>query len=202
MKILDGYDKFRKDLYPAHADLFDELKGGQQPETLFITCSDSRIDPALITQTLPGDLFVIRNAGNLVPTRQASGVAATLEFGIEVLGVKHLVVCGHSHCGAVAAALDPESLTDLPYVSAWLAESGPQVAGLEAGEGDRLAAAVEHNVLQQLNNLRSLPFVADALSSGRIDLHGWVYRFETGEIRRYAPERSRFEPLEATATGV
>lgn len=183
MQIRTGYESFREATFPQHQELFDHLKGGQSPEVMFVTCSDSRIDPNLITQTLPGDLFVIRNAGNLVPTRQASGVAATLEYGVKALKVKHIVVCGHSHCGAVSAALAPESLGELPYVAAWLNESGPTLpADLPEGDG-KLNAAVEANVRAQLDNLRSLQFVADAVAAGDLELHGWVYEFESGEIR-------------------
>ena len=202
MKIRDGYDRFLKNAYPEHAKRFEQLRAGQQPETLFVTCSDSRIDPSLITQTLPGELFVIRNAGNLVPTRQASGVTATLEYGVKALGVKHIVVCGHSHCGAVAAALAPESLADLPYVAAWLEESGPQVSGLEGSGDELLNAAVEKNVLIQLENLRNLPFIVDAVNSGKLELHGWVYKFESGEIREYSPESGRFQALETLTSRV
>lgn len=200
MKIRDGYNAFRQQSYPEHEDLFKALEQGQSPEVLFVTCSDSRIDPALITKTLPGELFVIRNAGNLVPTREASGVAATLEYGVKALGVKHIVVCGHSHCGAVAAALAPESLAELPYVSAWLEESGPTLPDMSATpEDQRLSTAVQHNVLAQLDNLRSLPFVADAIAAGTLELHGWVYTFETGEIAEFNAESAGFEPVAAPA---
>ncbi len=206
MKIRTGYENFRTASFPEHSELFQNLKNGQQPEVLFITCSDSRIDPALITQTLPGELFVIRNAGNLVPTRQASGVAATLEYGVKALGVKHIVVCGHSHCGAVAAALAPESLSELPYVAAWLDESGPELPELEDSGEDRLTRAVEFNVLRQLDNLRALPFVADAVASGALELHGWVYHFESGEIFEFDSDNHKFESIapaaqSAAATG-
>ncbi len=187
MKIRDGYDNFRNEQFPQHKELFAELGSGQSPEVMFVTCSDSRIDPNLITQTLPGELFVIRNAGNLVPTRKASGVAATLEYGVKVLKVRHIVVCGHSHCGAVSAALaPPESLADLPYVAAWLNESGPALPALPAE--DKLNVAIEHNVRAQLNNLRSLPFVAEAVTTGELELHGWTYDVESGEIREFCGE--------------
>ena len=194
-KIRQGYRSFYASRLPQHADLFRRLEKGQHPEVLFITCSDSRIDPSLVTQSLPGELFVIRNAGNLVSTRQASGVAATIEYAVRALGVKHIVVCGHSHCGAVAAALAPESLGQLPYVAAWLEESGPDLSGMPSSDGDRLEAAVEYNVLSQLDNLRSLPFVAEAIEAGTLELHGCVYRFETGEIFEYDPARRRFASL-------
>lgn len=195
MKIREGYEAFRATQYPQHQELFEQLREGQSPEVMLVTCSDSRIDPNLITQTLPGELFVIRNAGNLVPTRQASGVAATLEYGVKALKVKHIVVCGHSHCGAVSAALAPESLSDLPYVAAWLEESGPDLPeDLPEGD-DRLDAAVEHNVRAQLANLHALPFVQQAVEAGELELHGWVYEFETGDIRQLCEDSGCFESI-------
>ncbi len=192
MKIRDGFEAFRRQAFPQHAELFELLEKGQKPEVLFVTCSDSRIDPALITQTVPGELFVIRNAGNFVPTREGSGVAATLEYGVRALGVKHIVVCGHSHCGAVAAALQPESVTSLPYVASWLKEAGPDLSGVDAGS---MTEAVERNVKNQLDNLRALPFVAEAVEQGTLELHGWVYKFETGEIFEHTAGDDRFVAL-------
>ena len=182
MKIREGIETFQKNAFPEMAELFEKLGHGQKPEVLMLTCSDSRIDPALVTQTLPGDLFVIRNAGNFVPTREGSGAAATLEYGVQALGCKHIVVCGHSQCGAVAAALNPSSADGLPYVAEWLKESGPDLSGIDLAAGDAMEAAVERNVKSQLANLRSLPFVAEAEQAGTLELHGWVYKFETGEI--------------------
>jgi len=194
-KIHEGYRSFRATHFPRHADLFRRLEKGQRPEVLFLTCSDSRIDPALVTQTLPGELFVIRNAGNLVSTRRASGVVATIEYAVRVLAVKHIVVCGHSHCGAVAAALAPDSLEELPYVAAWLDESGPDLSHLTDTDSDRLRGAIELNVLNQLDNLRRLPFVAEAIEAGKLDVHGWVYTFETGEVFEYDSARQGFVSL-------
>jgi carbonic anhydrase len=198
MRIRDGYQQFRSSVLPEQSDLFRRLEGGQHPEVLFITCSDSRIDPALITQTLPGELFVIRNAGNLVPTRKGSGEAGTIEYGVRGLGVKHIVVCGHSHCGAVSAALSPESLDGLPFVAAWLREAGPDVSALDESAEDRVMAAVELNVRQQLERLRKLPAVAEATQAGKLQLHGWVYRFESGEILELDATASRFVSLNAS----
>jgi len=195
MKIRDGYRSFYGSKLAEHEDLFRRLEEGQRPEVLMVTCSDSRIDPALITRALPGELFLVRNAGNLVPARRGSGATGTLEYGVQALGVKHIVVCGHSHCGAVAAALAPESLKELPYVAAWLEESGPDLTGFDPGTRDRLTAAVELNVLRQLDNLRALPFVAEAVAAGKLELHGWVYRFETGEILEFDADRQAFVSL-------
>ena len=124
MKLIQGIHKFRSEVYPKERQLYVMLSGGQSPETLIITCSDSRIDPTRITSSYPGELFLIRNAGNLVPpygTAAGSGELATIEYAVSVLNVKNIVVCGHSDCGAVSAMLHPEKLKDLPSVSAWLA---------------------------------------------------------------------------------
>ena len=122
---------FSGQVFPIHQSKFEELASGQRPPTLFITCSDSRIVPELLTQTEPGDLFVLRNAGNLVPPYSAplSGEAATIEYAVKVLKVEHIVVCGHSHCGAITGLLRPETLKDLPAVAEWLAHAEQLPAG-------------------------------------------------------------------------
>ena len=175
---------------------------GQDPETLFITCSDSRIDPNLLTRSKPGDLFILRNAGNLVPPHGAAtgGEAATIEFAVGGLGVGDVIVCGHSDCGAMKALLQPETLASLPAVSAWLghAEATRRIVRDNYGRlfGERLVmATVEENVLVQLENLRTLPAVASRLVQGDLHLHGWVYKIGTGEVFAYDGEKARFVPV-------
>jgi carbonic anhydrase len=169
------------------------LAKGQAPATLFITCSDSRIVPELITQTAPGELFVLRNAGNLVPpwTAEHTGEAATIEYAVKVLKVREIVVCGHSHCGAMQALLNPESVAELPAVKQWLTHAQrtlEEIANLPLeGEGsdeseDLLTTAVKCNVIVQLAHLRTYPAVAETEDRGELVLHGWYYRFETGEL--------------------
>src|SRR5690606_10066839 len=133
-QVVSGVASFKKHIFPKHRELFAELAGGQRPEALFITCADSRIDPNLVTQTRPGDLFIIRNAGNIVPphTRHAGGVTATIEYGVAVLNVGHIVVCGHTHCGALGGAIDPESIADLVHVREWLEHSRAAVEIVKA----------------------------------------------------------------------
>ncbi len=195
-KIRDGVRWFHQEVFPAHRRHFLALKKGQAPEALFLTCSDSRVDPAQLTQTQPGDLFVIRNAGNFVPAGlDGDGVIATIEYGLQALHIEHIIVCGHSHCGAVAAALDPESASALPAVTAWLHQAGPDLRDFETDSSDRLLAAVRHNVRVQLGNLRKVPCVAQALEEGRVELHGWVYRFEAGEVEELDPVADRFVSL-------
>lgn len=201
-KLVRGIHQFQSTLFKENQDLFERLSQGQQPETLFITCSDSRIAPNLLLQTQPGDLFVLRNAGNIVPPYGASsgGEGATVEYAVAALGVKHIVVMGHSHCGAMKGLLKPEDLSALPLVAAWLkhAEATRRVVAENYAdcEGDALLnATIKENVLMQLDNLRTYPAVAARLTRGALTLHGWVYEIESGRILAFDPEQSRFVPL-------
>jgi carbonic anhydrase len=202
-KLLQGIHRFQVSDFENQRALFETLKDGQRPDALFITCSDSRVVPNLFTQTEPGDLFVLRNAGNIVPAfgSGAGGEAATIEYAVRVLGVKHIVVCGHSHCGAMAGLLKPESLESLPSVSAFLKHAEPTRRIVEDNYAQlepalKLKATVQENVLCQLENLRTHPSVASALAAGTVLLHGWVYKFETGEVFSFDPEEGQFVPVE------
>ncbi|MCG8449281.1 MAG: carbonic anhydrase [Pirellulales bacterium] len=205
-KLIAGVQHFQKDSFRAKQPLFEELAKGQQPLALFITCSDSRIDPNLLTHTEPGELFVVRNAGNIVPPYESGngGEAATIEYAVNVLKVDDIIVCGHSHCGAMAGTLAPDSLTDLPAVRDWIShavDSGnsvPDDYGPISESPDPLMNAVEQNIFVQLEHLRSHPSVADALSRNEVTLHGWVYKFETGEVFAYDSTEKRFLPVDAT----
>jgi carbonic anhydrase len=201
-RLEDGVRKFQSRVYPQQRGLFQSLAEGQRPNTLFITCSDSRIDPSLLTQTDPGELFVIRNAGNLVPPwgSGAGGEAATLEYAVKVLGVREIVVCGHSRCGAMGGLIDPASLTGMPGVGAWLrhaTETRFRLGDLAGVDPDAcVARAVEENVRVQLEHLRSYPWVEQRIKAGELTLHGWVYRFEDGEV--LTMDRSGFRPIAPT----
>lgn len=203
-RLIDGVRKFRTEAYPERKTLFEALKEGQHPEAIFITCSDSRVDPNLLTQTQPGDLFVLRTAGNIVPPYGAveGGEAGTIEYAVAVLKVPDVVICGHSSCGAMAGLLHPEGVRTMPAVQALLrhAEEAGRIIREEYGdlsdEPARLTAAVEQNVLVQLENLKTHPSVSTALDRGELRLHGWVYQFETGEVFAYAPDKQQFLPLE------
>ena len=205
-KLVQGIHHFQDSLFSSQRELFERLADGQNPETLFITCSDSRINPNLITQTEPGELFIIRNAGNLVPPFGAAngGEAATIEFAIVGLGVRDIILCGHSYCGAMKGLLYPESLTKLPTMAAWLshAEAARWIARqqyADRSEADLLNITIQENVLAQLENLRTHPAVAVAVASGKLKLHGWVYKFETGQVFAYEPKEGQFVPLTETA---
>lgn len=184
--IIDGVQRFRSEVYPDMADRFRELADGQSPEALFVTCSDSRVDPSLITQTDPGEIFVIRNAGNIVPTYgDEVSIDCAVEYAVAVLGVRDVIVCGHSGCGAVGGALAPDTLSSVPAVQKWVGQAkASAVAVAELPEGERLPEAVRHNVLSQLENLKTHPSVARALAAGDLTLHGWVYDIGSGRVTR------------------
>ena len=201
-KLIDGVHHFQNADFRPLQGLFEKLAKGQNPDTLFITCSDSRIDPTLLTQSSPGDLFILRNAGNIVPPHGAAngGEAATIEFAVAALGVKDIIICGHSHCGAMKGLLEPQQVASLPAMSSWLshAETTRRIVLDNYGhlDGDRLVTAtVEENVLVQLENLRTLPAVASRLVRGDLYLHGWVYKIETGEVFAFDLDSRQFVPL-------
>ncbi|MFG2606169.1 carbonic anhydrase [Streptomyces sp. NPDC048514] len=175
---------------------FAKLAEGQSPQVLFITCSDSRVVPALITGARPGELFELRTAGNIVPpyaSQHPTGEAATIEYAVEVLGVRDIVVCGHSHCGAVGALVRGDDLTAVPAVRDWLAQATPRPAG--AAEDPEVAEAVQCHVLTQLLRLRSYPCVERKLAEGRLGLHAWYYEVHTGAVRTHRPRTDTFESL-------
>ncbi|WP_031073177.1 carbonic anhydrase [Streptomyces sp. NRRL WC-3742] len=172
------------------------LAEGQSPQALFITCSDSRIIPSAVTGAKPGDLFEMRTAGNIVPPHRPSAPsaeAATIEYAVEVLGVADIVVCGHSHCGAVGAVVRGEDLTGLPSVRDWLADGTALTTGGEASHD--LATPVQRHVLDQLEKLHTHPSVARRVREGRLGLHGWFYEVHTGAVLTHRPDSDVFLPL-------
>ncbi len=191
-RLLSGAASFGKDVFPRERALFEELARGQSPHTLFITCADSRVSPDMITQTRPGELFVMRNIGNIVPGygEMLGGVSAAVEYAVTALAVSHVVVCGHTDCGAMKALRVPDGggLDAMPTVRSWLknAEAARSVAdALTDGEADEDAAMrvlVEQNVLLQLMHLRTHPSVAAALAQNAVALHGWVYDIAHGTV--------------------
>ncbi|MFJ2603929.1 carbonic anhydrase [Streptomyces sp. NPDC091279] len=170
------------------SDAYRKLADGQYPEVLFITCSDSRVIPALITGARPGEIFELRNAGNIVPPhgqQGASGEAATIEYALEVLGVQDIVVCGHSYCGAMGALKSGDDLSGLPGVDAWLGLARPRLAPVLGAGADAppLSDIVQLNVVNQLAVLRSYPVARRRLDEGRLRLHGWYYEVDTGQVQ-------------------
>jgi carbonic anhydrase len=203
-KLIEGLHRFQSEIFSTHRELFVRLAKGQSPEVMFITCSDSRINPALITQTRPGEMFVLRNAGNIVPPygRGTQGEDATIEFALAHLGVRHIVVCGHSRCGAMEGLLNPQALEELPAMKVWLkhAEATQRLIrdNYQHLQGNALlTATAEENVLVQLENLRTHPTVREQLERRAVTLHGWVYKLETGQMFHYDPISGQFLPFVA-----
>ncbi|MDE2583897.1 MAG: carbonic anhydrase [Betaproteobacteria bacterium] len=200
-KIIDGFLKFQQNVFPKRTELFKELADKQNPKALFITCSDSRVVPELLTQQEPGDLFVIRNAGNIVPSYgpEPGGVSATVEYAVSVLKVSDIVICGHSNCGAMAAISTCQCLDHLPAVAHWLRYADAAKVIVASREYDsaqeRSDALVRENVIAQLANIRTHPSVALALEQGRLNLHGWVYDIESGSIAALDGHSHRFVSL-------
>lgn len=201
-KLVRGIHHFRANYFEPRKDVFARLVEGQQPEALFIGCSDSRVSPTVITHSQPGDVFVLRNAGNIAPPygKSNGGEAATIEYAVQALGVKHIVVCGHTHCGAMKALLNPDELSDLPAVSGWLDHARETRRIIDANyqhldDVGKHRAAIEENVLVQLEHLRTHPSVADKIEKGQIHLHGWVYKIENGDVFSFDPSEGQFTPL-------
>jgi carbonic anhydrase len=205
-KIVRGTKRFQKLVYPKHRELFERLALQQRPEVLFITCADSRIDPCLLTQTRPGDLFICRVIGNVVPRypQTIGGVSATIEYAVAVLGVADIIVCGHTDCGVVKGVLNPNALKPLRNVSAWLRHAAPARRAVKKLKDKKaspefLLALTERNVVEQLANLRSHPSVAASLKRGNLALHGWVYHIGQGFVTSWDAGQQRFVPLKAHA---
>jgi len=183
-----GVERFAREAYTAHTTHFTELAEAQAPSTLFVTCSDSRVDPALITQTSPGELFVLRNVGNMVPAAGADAAsAAVIEYAVSVLGVQRIVVCGHSNCGAMNGLLNPKSISHLTSVASWVEHAAPvrsQVADVPADL--RWKAAIRANVEHQIDLLRTHRCVVESLSAGQLVIEGWFYDIGEGAIELVA----------------
>jgi carbonic anhydrase len=201
-KLIEGALHFQNEVYPKNRALYRSLASQQSPRWLMIACSDSRVVPSMLVQSGPGDLFICRNAGNIVPAHgeHSGGVSATIEYAVSVLQVKHIIVCGHSDCGAMRAVLNADKLTGLPAVSNWIryAERARAVV-LENGNGASEQAMFEmltkENVLAQLDNLRTLPSVAAKLKAARLEIHGWIYDIAHGQFSVWDPSSGGWRPL-------
>jgi carbonic anhydrase len=200
--IIEGFKKFQAEVFQEKRELFERLSIGQNPRALFITCSDSRVDPTLLTQTDPGELFILRNAGNIVPSygTVVGGITATIEYGVAVLGVQHVIVCGHTDCGVMQAILQPDQLKELPAVKDWLlqAEATRRIIVenyAHLPEPERLVVTTQENVRIQLDHLRTHPAVAARLRRGALELHGWVYSISTAEMWTYDLAGDKFMAL-------
>ncbi len=208
-QIISGVLRFQRDVHPRREALFQDLSLGQSPTAMFIGCADSRIVPEMLTQQGPGSLFVVRNAGNIVPPNSTvpGGVTASIEYAVAVLGIPDIVICGHSGCGAMTAILrGAEQLEKLPAVARWLhyadaARDAVAAACPDAPEAEKLEALVRANVLTQIGNILTHPVVADGVAAGRLRLHGWVYDIGSGGVETFDARLGRWVPL-AEAPGV
>jgi len=201
-RLIEGHKRFLDEVFPAKKSHFHLLSEGQTPAWLFITCADSRVVPDLILSTEPGDLFIARSIGNVVPitSQDVDGVTATIEYSVDVLKVRHAIVCGHSDCGAMKAALDRRSLANLPKARRWLdhvqaAFAYRQPLNPADDESAELASLIRGNVVAQLMNLHAQPPVVRAEAEGRLTVHGWYYDILTGRIEEYDEELKKFVPL-------
>ncbi len=206
-RLIEGVHKFRSDQFGNYRKLFRKLsQEGQNPHTLFITCSDSRVLAELITQSKPGDLFVVKNVGNIVPPSSVMGdtnsTAAAIEFAVENLRVSDIVICGHSQCGAISALLGAAPVgNSTPHLRDWLKLASPVLDTLKTEYAHltetsaREDAASEENVLFGLDNLHSYACVQNRLMDGSLRLHGWFFKIATAELFAYDPETRQFSPL-------
>ena len=208
-QLLDGVAKFRDSVFPERRGQFARLVAGQQPHTLFITCADSRVMPEMITQTDPGELFVCRNIGNIVPAygEMLGGVSAIVEYACVALGVSHIVVCGHTDCGAMKGLLraDDPTLKRMPTVASWLRNAEAARSVVDALQPDlegpeKVQALVEQNIRLQLQHVRTHPAVAARVAEGRLRLHGWLYDIENGAVTTLDESGGAPQPLEASRT--
>jgi carbonic anhydrase len=200
-KILQGVKQFQTKVYPEHKDRFEALAESQDPDVLFITCSDSRIDPNLITQSNPGELFICRNAGNIVPphTIETGGMTASIEYAVSVLGVRHIIICGHSNCGAMKAVIEHDQIQGLPHVKEWLDNSRAAKEAVECChqhiDQSNLDEVTKQNVVLQLKHLATHPAVFSKLYNEQLELHGWVYDIKTGKVEAYDERLDTFVTL-------
>jgi carbonic anhydrase len=196
-KLIAGLHEFQTHYFDRHREMFEKLSHEQHPRALFITCCDSRIDPNLLTQTAPGELFIIRNIGNIIPPygSDAGAEGAAIEYAVQALGINQIIVCGHSDCGAMKGLLHLKEIAEeMPSVHHWLkhAEATRRLIkeNYQGYEGEELlAATIEENVLTQIENLRTYPVIHSKLHKGDITIYGWVYKIETGGVFVYSMER-------------
>lgn len=197
-----GVVHFQNEVFPEKKDFFENISRTHRPEALFITCSDARIEVAMLTQSQPGDLFICRNAGNIVPphTEHTGAMTASIEYAVSALRVPNIVVCGHTNCGAMQGVMDPGQLEGLPHVRQWLGHVQGALDAVEksaccAAPEARLAMLVEKNVVLQLEHLKTHPTVAASLAAGELQLHGWVYDVESGRVSAYDETIGAFVPV-------
>ncbi|MBV9502757.1 MAG: carbonic anhydrase [Acidobacteriaceae bacterium] len=199
-RLLIGLHNFQTKVYPEkQADYQRLVREGQSPDTLFITCADSRVDPELLTQSGPGEIFVSRNIGNLIPAygELLGGISALLEYAVAALRVHQVVVCGHTDCGAMKALIHPEKVESMPTVKRWLrnaeaALSTVRARATAADETDLVEQLIEENVLLQMNHLRTHPAITGRLAQKSLAIFGWVYDIAHGQVRIFDEQQHKF----------
>jgi carbonic anhydrase len=203
-RIARGVSKFQTEIYPAQREMFERLKTGQEPLAMFVTCADARVNPNLVTQTDPGEIFIERNPGNIIPPHLEfiGGVTAGIEYAMLALKVPVIVVCGHTDCGVMKALLAPEQVESMPGVQDWMSHAFEARQRMlqecvDAPEAERLRRMTELNVLEQIENLKTHPSVRARLLSDEIEIRGWVYNIGDGSIREADPQSGKFELLRA-----
>jgi len=204
-KLYRGIHKFQGSYFKKEEEFFRRISGKQDPDVLFITCADSRVDPTLVTQSRPGDLFIVRNVGNIVTPydaiRDKNSVAAALEFAVLVLKVADIIVCGHSNCGAMKVLFqDEKEFRNMPHLREWVdisktVRNHVEQHYLDTSPELKQRIMEKENVLEQLKNLETYPFIAQALEQGEVYLHGWYYDIGTGEVLSFNPVSDRFEKI-------
>jgi carbonic anhydrase len=200
-RIREGVRRFRTVVFPERRELYENLAEKQKPHALFLTCGDSRIDPSLLTGTAPGEIFVERTPGNIVPTYEGTtsvGVSASIEYAVAVLGVADIIVCGHSACGAMKALLHPEELEKIPATARWLKYAQPAMQVLQrdyqgVDELARLKKLTQLNVLEQMAHLHTHPAVEERFKVGSLGIHGWFYEIHTGTVEAFNPATREFD---------
>ncbi len=208
-RLIDGVQRFQTEVYPQQAEIFEQaVSEKQSPHTLFITCADSRIDPIAITSSSTGEIFVARNIGNMVPPygEMLGGVSAVIEFAVSALGVRHVVICGHSHCGAMHGLLDPASVASMPTVDSWLHNAHAALVVAKTmhdhsiktnPDANLVDTLTEQNVLLQMQHLKTHPSVAGAIAKHELTISGWIYSIGTGEVRIAHDGQQAFTPIGA-----
>ena len=201
-KLKEGVRHFRRNVYEENAEAYQlAASTPQKPHTLIVACADSRVDVETITNSGPGEVFITRNIGNMVPAygEMLGGVSAVIEYAVSALGVKHVVICGHSDCGAMKALLHPEATETMPTVKSWLNNGKAALSVAESLQTDDgrelLPVLTEQNVLMQLAHLKTHPSVAGAMARGDLTISGWVYDIGSGEVRIAEEESREFHPV-------
>lgn len=204
-KLIEGYKRFHGNYFEGDEQLFEQLSQGQAPDTLVVACSDSRVDPAIVMDCKPGDLFVVRNVANLVPPYEKGGgyhgVSSALEFGVRALNVKHIIVLGHQYCGGIQALVNGVvAIEGSEFIQPWVnmahaAREKVMSTMSDAPKQDQLCACEKESVLVSLENLLTFPWIRERVEKGELMLHGWHFNIEKGIITAYDPASKEFKPL-------